>query len=164
MTFEELFTQHASLLENFQSHLNSLQEQIDSIAYNVSELEAPKFYFGVLTENIIEDNQFNLTGLHQYTINEFFNNTRDNYKYRLIPSAYPNFIKYILIPNDFLNQLTIQTSIDTHAKFDIEHAWSNDTYTLLDLTSFNNGNGITANFEMKLGGYPFGNDPLIESL
>lgn len=181
MTFQELINRKDEIIEHFQSlntainekneiieelleQITELQEQVTVLNQTIQyEIEAPKFYFATLSETIIEDNKFNLYGLTQFSENGFFNNERDNVKYRLVTSEYPNFIKYIFIPNEYINKITVQDAV-THSKFNIVHSWTDNLYTLLDVSEFNNGYGITANFEIKLSGSVYGNNPNIETL
>ena len=136
----------------------------DTIIFTVQEGEEPeKYYFGAFHESIIENGAFNFNGLELTTEDEFFNESTDDYKFRTVISAYPNFIKYVLVPNDYLNNLTVQDTA-THSSFVTNHAFTDGSYTLLDYTGWNEGNGIVANFEIKVGGSSVDENTVIETL
>ena len=126
-------------------------------------VEPERYYFGAFSESIIENGAFNFNGLELTTESEFFNESTDDYNFRTITSTYPNFIKYVLVPNEYLNNVTVQDAT-FHSPFVTNHAFTDGAYTLLDYTGWNEGNGIGAKFEMKLGGSSVNENTVIETL
>ena len=121
-----------------------------------------RYYFGVSSNPIINNGVIDFTGFEQYTEDEFFNETKNDYKYRTIESNYPNFVKYILVPNEYAYNVALRSVVGVD--WAVNKAFTDGSYMVFDLTDYSNGNGITANFELKLGGSSVNDNTLIETL
>ena len=137
-----------------------------SVTINVESQPQQAYYFGVSHDPIISNGVIDFSGFNQYTEDEFFDNNNGTYKYHAV-TGIDNYetdsIRYILIPNEYQNNISIMSPVEGSV-WDIEHAYTDGQYTVLDATNYTQGLGFTANFKLKLGGNPFSNDAVIETL
>ena len=122
----------------------------------------PRYYFGVSNSPIINNGAIDFTGFEQYTEDEFFDSEKEGYKYRTIESNYPNYVKYILVPNEYAYNVALHSA--ANVDWDVNKAFTDGSYMVFDLTDYSEGYGITANFELKLGASSINDNTVIETL